>query len=180
MHLASSYYMDINQQDAQNSCDKTLFSIKCSTCFGLLIESIFRSNFYKLCSAFVKCRYHTCVCCVAIATQQPHASANTKCDVQLVKAAPEDGLIQSETCRAFNWKWSLITRIFCLLLVYCNNVSFRRHLTLWILQRIIYDGFDDEPERMCTMPEVTILSLGRNKTHRKFCIYRRSVGRKSY
>ena len=25
----------INQQDAQNSCDYTLFSIRCSTCFGL-------------------------------------------------------------------------------------------------------------------------------------------------
>ena len=27
--------MYINQQDAQNSCDYTLFSIRCSTCFGL-------------------------------------------------------------------------------------------------------------------------------------------------
>ena len=52
------------------------------------------------------CRYHTCGCCVAIATQ-PHNSqrmvqAYTKCDVQLIKVAPDDGLIQSETCRAFN------------------------------------------------------------------------------
>ena len=29
------YNMYINQQDAQNSCDHTLFSIRCSTCFGL-------------------------------------------------------------------------------------------------------------------------------------------------
>ena len=35
MHRASSYNMCINQQDAQNSSDFTLFSIRCSTCFGL-------------------------------------------------------------------------------------------------------------------------------------------------
>ena len=34
-HRASSYNMYINQQDALNSCDYTLFSIRCSTCFGL-------------------------------------------------------------------------------------------------------------------------------------------------
>ena len=27
-----------------------------------------------------------------------------KCDVQLIKVAPDDGLIQSETCRASNGK----------------------------------------------------------------------------
>ena len=31
-------------------------------------------------------------------------SAYTKCDVQLIKVAPDDGLIQSETCRASNRK----------------------------------------------------------------------------
>ena len=30
--------------------------------------------------------------------------AYTKCDVQLIKVAPDDGLIQSETCRASNGK----------------------------------------------------------------------------
>ena len=30
---------------------------------------------------------------VAIATQQPDLSAYTKCDVQLIKVAPDDGLI---------------------------------------------------------------------------------------
>ena len=35
MHRASSYNIYINQQDAQNSCDYTLFSIRCSTCFTL-------------------------------------------------------------------------------------------------------------------------------------------------
>ena len=33
---ASGWFsMYINQQDAQNSCDLTLFPIRCSTCFGL-------------------------------------------------------------------------------------------------------------------------------------------------
>ena len=41
---------------------------------------------------------------VAIATQQPDVSAHTKCDVQLIKVAPDGGLIQSETCRASNRK----------------------------------------------------------------------------
>ena len=31
-------------------------------------------------------------------------STYTKCDVQLIKVAPDDGLIQSETCRASNRK----------------------------------------------------------------------------
>jgi hypothetical protein len=31
--------------------------------------------------------------CVAIATQQPDVSAYTKCNVQLIKVAPDDGLI---------------------------------------------------------------------------------------
>ena len=35
MHRASSCNMYINQQDAQNSDELTLFSIRCSTCFGL-------------------------------------------------------------------------------------------------------------------------------------------------
>ena len=30
--------------------------------------------------------------------------AYTKCDVQLIKVAPDDGLTQSETCRASNGK----------------------------------------------------------------------------
>ena len=30
--------------------------------------------------------------------------AYTKCDVQLIKVAPDDGLIQSETCEASNGK----------------------------------------------------------------------------
>ena len=38
-------------------------------------------------------------CCLAIATQQPDVSAYTA-----YKVAPDDGLIQSETCRASNRK----------------------------------------------------------------------------
>ena len=46
-------------------------------------------------------------CCVAIATQQPDVPACTsiyqmRCTAY--KVAPDDGLIQSETCRASNGK----------------------------------------------------------------------------
>ena len=53
------------------------------------------------------CRYHTSGCCMAIATQQPDVptyTGYTKCDVQLIKVAPDDGLIESETCRTSNRK----------------------------------------------------------------------------
>ena len=33
-----------------------------------------------------------------------HIPAYTKCDVQLIKVAPDDGLTESETCRASNGK----------------------------------------------------------------------------
>ena len=38
------------------------------------------------------------------------------------KVAPEDGLIQSETCRACNRNKILITRILCILLVHIRTV----------------------------------------------------------
>ena len=41
-------------------------------------------------------------CHVAVATQQPDVSACTKCDVELIKVAPDDGLTYSETCRTYN------------------------------------------------------------------------------
>ena len=96
----------INQQDAQNYCDQTLFSIRCSTCFGLN-QSIIRNNFISCTSHLVYAG--TSGCCVPIATQQPHVSAYTgiyqlRCTAY--KVAPEDGIIQSETCRAFNGKQS--------------------------------------------------------------------------
>ena len=74
MHRASSCNMYINQQDSQNSCDQTLFSIRCSTCFGLY-QSIFSSNFISCTSHLVYAG--TSGCCVAIATQQPDVSAYT-------------------------------------------------------------------------------------------------------
>ena len=63
--------------------------------------------------------------CVAIATQQPDVSAYTgiyQMRRTAYKVAPEDGLIQSETCTAFNEKQNLITRILCILLVYIHIV----------------------------------------------------------
>ena len=56
-----SVYMYINQQDAQTSCAQTLFSIKCSKCFGLC-QSIIRSNFYKLYITFDVCQYVWLLC----------------------------------------------------------------------------------------------------------------------
>ena len=46
------------------------------------------------------CRYNTCGYSHTTAT--PMVLAYTKCDVQLTKVAPDDGLIQSETCKACN------------------------------------------------------------------------------
>ena len=48
-------------------------------------------------ATFRSCTSHlvyadTSGCCVAIATQQPDVSAYTKCDVQLLKVAPDYGL----------------------------------------------------------------------------------------
>ena len=66
-----------------------------------------QEQLYELYIAFGICRYRTCGCCVAIATQQPHVPAYTgiyqmRCTAYNV--APDDGLIQSETCRASNRK----------------------------------------------------------------------------
>ena len=50
-------------------------------------------------ATFISCTWHlvyagTSVCCVAIATQQTDVwYLHTKCDVQLIKVAPDDGLI---------------------------------------------------------------------------------------
>ena len=50
------------------------------------------------------CRYHTGGCCVAIVIQQPDVPAYSgiyqKRCTAYKKIAPEDGLIESETCRA--------------------------------------------------------------------------------
>ena len=83
-----------------------------------------QEQLYKLYITFGICRYHTSGCCVAIAIQQPDVSAYTKCDVQLIKVAPDDGLIQSETCRASNGKIKFNHRYLCILLVYIQIVTY--------------------------------------------------------
>ena len=42
--------------------------------------------------------------CVAPYSSQTMVPAYTKCDIQFIKVAPDDGLIQSETCGASNEK----------------------------------------------------------------------------
>ena len=73
--------MCINQQDARNSCDQTLFSITCSTCFGLC-QSTIRSSFISCTSHLV----YAGTIRLAVVWLQPHlVYADTKCDVQLIK-----------------------------------------------------------------------------------------------
>ena len=95
MHRASSYNMYISQQDAQ------ILVIR--LCFPL--EALHVSDYISPSSGatFISCTSHlvyvdTSDCCVAIATQQPdvwyrHIPAYTKYDVQLIKVAPDEGLI---------------------------------------------------------------------------------------
>ena len=88
---------------------------------------------YKLYIAFGICWYHTCGCCVAIgwSPSYSHTTATRmvptytgiyqmRCTAY--KVAPDDGLTESETCRASNGKESLTTRILCILLVYVHIV----------------------------------------------------------
>ena len=77
-------------------CDETLFSIRCSTCFELY-QSIIRSNFISCTSDFVYAG--TSGCCVAIPNTGIYQMRCTT-----YKVAPDDGLIQSETCGASNGK----------------------------------------------------------------------------
>ena len=67
LNLQHDMYM--NQQDAQNSCDQTLFSIRCSTCFGLY-QSTIRSNFISCTSHLV----YAGTIRVAVVWLQPHNS----------------------------------------------------------------------------------------------------------
>ena len=50
------------------------------------------------------CRYIWLLCGYSHTTARLMVPAYTKCDIQLIKVAPDDGLIQSETCRASNGK----------------------------------------------------------------------------
>ena len=66
-----------------------------------------QEQLYKLYIAFGICRFHTSGCSLAIATQQPDVPAYTgiyQMRFTAYKVAPDDGLIQSETCRASNGK----------------------------------------------------------------------------
>ena len=98
----------INQQDAQNSCDQTLFSIRCSTCFGPY-QSIIRSNFINYIAFGIR-RYvpvYAGTTRLAFVWLQPHSSQTyrhisaytgiyqMRCTTY--KVAPDDELIQSET-----------------------------------------------------------------------------------
>ena len=92
IYRASSYNTYVNQQDAQNYCDYTLFSIIRSTFFGLY-QSIFRNN-------FINCKLHL----VYAGTVRPAYTGIYQMRCTTYKVAPEDGLVQSETCRASNGK----------------------------------------------------------------------------
>ena len=66
-----------------------------------------QEQLYKLYIAFGICRYHTCGCCVAVEGLQPPVLAYTgvyQMRYTAYEVAPDDGLIQSETCRASNGK----------------------------------------------------------------------------
>ena len=49
-------------------------------------------------------RYVWLLCGYSHTTARRMVPAYTKCDVQLIKVAPDDGLIYSETCRASSGK----------------------------------------------------------------------------
>ena len=84
------------------------------------------------------CRYHTCGYSHTTATRI--GICQMRCTAY--KAAPVDGLTESETCTA-----SLITRILCILLVYTQTelVSFSVHLYVasseMVCQLIHYPGY---------------------------------------
>jgi hypothetical protein len=50
------------------------------------------------------CTAHPILCVYSHTTATRMIPAYTKCDVQLIKVAPDDGLTYSETCRASNEK----------------------------------------------------------------------------
>ena len=56
-----------------------------------------QEQLYKLYIAFGICRYMP-------VRSQTYGTSIYQCDAQLIKVAPDDGLIQSETCTASNGK----------------------------------------------------------------------------
>ena len=94
MQRATSYNMYINQQDAQNSVIRLYFPLDALH----ISESVSPSSgatFYKLYIAFNICRYMP----IRLAYTGIYQMRCTACNV-----APDDGLTQSETCRACNGK----------------------------------------------------------------------------
>ena len=81
-----------------------------------LLDALHVSNYISPSSGatFISCtshlvyagiyRYVWLLCCYSHTTATRMVSAYTKCDVQLIKVAPDDGLMQFETCRASNRK----------------------------------------------------------------------------
>ena len=84
MHRAPSCNMYINQQDAQNSCDWSLFFNIRSTCFGLY-QSIFRSNLFVCC---MSCLVYAGTIRLAVVLLQtyPHIPAFTKYEIEHIKS----------------------------------------------------------------------------------------------
>ena len=74
-----------------NSYNESLLIIKCSTCFGLLSQTS-GVTFLKLYSYGIS-RYVWLLFCYSHTTVRRMVPAYTKYDVQLIKVAPEDGLI---------------------------------------------------------------------------------------
>ena len=87
-----------NQQDAQIFVIRLYFQYTLYM-FRTVSVHLQEQSFYKLYVVFGVCRYHTSCCCVAV-------TARCICIHQIrhtayKKTAPEDGPIQSETCRAY-------------------------------------------------------------------------------
>ena len=80
MHRASSYSMYIKQQDAQNSLIRFYFPLDALHVFEYIRPSLGAN--------FISCTSH-----LVHARQEPDVSAYTKCNVQLIKVTPDDGLM---------------------------------------------------------------------------------------
>ena len=114
-------YLYINQRDAQISVIKLHFFIRCSACFGLY-QSIIRSNLFLSCTSYLVYS-DSSGCCVAIGSPSYSRTTVRRIGIYQIrctayKVAPDDGLIQSETCRESNEKMNFNHRNLCISLVY--------------------------------------------------------------
>ena len=81
-----------------------------------------QEQLYKLYIAFGVCRYHTCGYSHTTATRMvPAYTGIYQMRYTAYKVAPDDGIIQSETCRASNEKIKFNHRNLCILLVYVHS-----------------------------------------------------------